>query len=68
MAFPIQTSRKSGGSGVTFVKLSLITINSIDVIKGICNLRRGINGHEIDVVHCHHRMVALYMKFYRTPF
>lgn len=58
----------SGGGGVTFIELSPITLNPIDVVRGIVALHRIIKNYEIEVVHCHHRMAALYMKFYRMIF
>ena len=38
----------------------------IDIIKNIKHLRKIIMTHHIDIVHCHHRMAAFYMRLYNS--
>lgn len=45
--------------------LTPINTNPKAIIKGIKQLHKIIQIHKIDIVHCHHRMAALYMKIYR---
>ena len=54
-----------GNSQVEFVYLTPISLNPVAIIKGIKKLHQTIKDNKIELVHCHHRMAALYMKFYR---
>ncbi len=51
--------------GLAFIKLPFTTKNPQTVIQNLKYLHRIIKDNHIDVVHCHHRVAALYMKFYR---
>ena len=57
-----------GTSSVDFICLPPISLNPIAMVKGIKNLHDIIKRKQIQVVHCHHRMAALYMKLYRVLF
>lgn len=52
--------------GVEFVKLDKLSLSPITIIRNICMIRKIIKKREIDIVHCHHRMAGVYMKFYRS--
>lgn len=49
--------------GIEFVKLNKLSFSPISVIKNICIIRKVIKKR--DIVHCHHRMAGVYMKFYQ---
>ncbi len=51
-------------TGVRFVKMP-VSRDPVTIIRGIGTLRRVIRAGKIDIVHCHHRMAALYMRIYR---
>ena len=53
---------------VVFVKVDTLSRNPIKVWKSILHLRRVIHENAIDVVHCHHRVAAIYMKIYNLFF
>ena len=60
-----------GNGNEKFFFLSPITLNPVNILKGIQKLYRIIIEEKIEVVHCHHRMAALYMQaynlFYKVP-
>jgi len=49
---------------VKFIKVELRSKNPISVIKSLKTLNKIIVDNNIDIVHCHHRMAALYMHWY----
>ncbi len=51
--------------GLCFIKLPLTSKNPLSCLKNLIVLHRIIKDNRINVVHCHHRVAALYMKFYR---
>lgn len=51
--------------GAEFVKLNKLSLSPVAILKNICFMRKLIKKKHIDIVHCHHRMAGLYMKFYR---
>lgn len=55
----------NAGGGVEFVKINRLSLSPITIIKSIRMIRKIIKKKKIDIVHCHHRMAGLYMKFYR---
>ncbi len=48
-----------------FISMPFTTRNPIICLKNLRRLHRIIKDNNIEVVHCHHRVAALYMKFYR---
>ncbi len=54
-----------GTSQVDFVELDVTSLNPIVILKQVRELHKIILDRKIDIVHCHHRMAALYMKVYR---
>lgn len=57
---------------VRFIKVDTLSRNPVKVLKSIIHIRKIIQQNSIDVVHCHHRVAAIYMRLYRlffkTPF
>ena len=53
---------------VSFIKVDTMSRNPIKVWKSILHMRRIIKQYKIDVVHCHHRVAAIYMRIYRIFF
>ncbi|MBQ1311676.1 MAG: glycosyltransferase family 4 protein [Blautia sp.] len=53
------------GNEIVFERLSPIDPNPVHILKGCRRLEEIITKHQIDLVHCHHRMAAMYMMFYR---
>lgn len=52
---------------VKFIKMKYVTsLQPLNILKGIKEIDEIIKQHQIDIVHCHHRMAALYMKFYNV--
>lgn len=50
------------------LKMSIVPVsthNPIQAIRNLIQIHRLVKENNIDVVHCHHRTAALYMKFYR---
>lgn len=50
------------------LKMSIVPVsthNPIQAIRNLIQIHRLVEENNIDVVHCHHRTAALYMKFYR---
>ena len=47
------------------MKLDVTSLNPIVLLKQVRELHKVILDRKIDIVHCHHRMAALYMKVYR---
>ncbi len=55
-----------GTERIIFEKLDNLSKKPIDIIKNIKHLRKIIMTHHIDIVHCHHRMAAFYMRLYNS--
>lgn len=54
-----------GTSLVEFEKINVTSLNPIKIIKRVNTLHKLIRDRNIEIVHCHHRMAALYMKVYK---
>lgn len=52
------------GGGIQFIEIHQPNLNPLTLIKDLRRLHQIIVEKKIDVVHCHHRMAALYMKAY----
>ncbi len=48
-----------------FITMPFTTKNPMICLKNLRALHRLVKENNIDVIHCHHRVAALYMKFYR---
>ncbi len=49
-----------------FITMPFATKNPLTCFKNLKALHRVVKDNNIEVVHCHHRVAALYMKFYRV--
>ncbi len=50
---------------LSFIRLPFTSKNPLTCIKNLKALNIIIKDNKIDIVHCHHRVAALYMKLYR---
>lgn len=50
--------------GGTFTRIELRSKNPFSILKSLRELHTLIENNNIDIVHCHHRMAALFMAFY----
>ncbi len=48
-----------------FMTMPFTTKNPMVFLKNLRALHRLVKENNIDIIHCHHRVAALYMKFYR---
>lgn len=55
----IQTPKRGG---YNFVNLN--THNPLEVVKNLIAIHKLIKHNDIEIVHCHHRMASLYMRWY----
>lgn len=55
-------------SDVEYIYVNTLSRNPITVFKSILALRKIIKERKIDVVHCHHRVAAIYMRLYNLLF
>lgn len=55
-------------SKVKFVTLDVTSLNPVRIAYSIKVIRKIIRENSIDIVHCHHRMAALYMRIYRLAY
>lgn len=56
---------KNDTENVKFYRVPVTTKNPIQALKNLKMLNSIIKAEKIDVVHCHHRMAALYMRAYK---
>ena len=56
---------KSDTQNIKFYRIPVTTKNPLKVFKNLRILNSIIRKEKIDVVHCHHRMAALYMRAYK---
>lgn len=56
----IQTSKRRGG----YKYINLNTHNPLEVVKNLIAIHKLIKHNHIEIVHCHHRMASLYMRWY----
>ena len=49
-----------------FVQIPIPSLNPFVLLKDIKKIHKIISKEKINVVHCHHRMAALYMRLYRV--
>ncbi len=49
-----------------FITLPFTAKNPLICLKNLISLHRIVKENNIEIVHCHHRVAALYMKFYRV--
>lgn len=55
---------KNKRGGVLFEQVELRSKNPITIIKSLNKIHQIIVDNQIEIVHCHHRMVGLFMKLY----
>lgn len=55
-----------GGDEVKFVLLPTLSNSPIAILGVVFSLHKLIKEYNIDVVHCHHRKAALYMRLYNV--
>ena len=55
-----------GGYNVKFIKLPTLSNSPIAILGVVFSLHKLIKEYNIDVVHCHHRKAALYMRLYNV--
>ena len=55
----IQTSKRGG-----YKFINLNTHNPLEVVKNLIAIHKLIKHNDIEIVHCHHRMASLYMRWY----
>ena len=58
------TSAKTNGGGVLFEQVELRSKSPITIIKSLNKIHQIILDNQIEIVHCHHRMAGLFMKWY----
>ena len=63
---------KLRNESVRFIKVDTLSRNPMKVMKTILHIHSIIKENSIEIVHCHHRVAAIYMRlyniFYKTPY
>lgn len=64
----VSGTNELGIQGIPVYQIPLPTLNPVTLFKDINAIHKLVKENNIDVVHCHHRMAALVMKFYNIFF
>lgn len=59
---------KLSNESVRFIKVETLSRNPVKVMKTILHIHSIIKENSIEIVHCHHRVAAIYMRIYNIFF